>query len=400
MTHCPLDSFKDKRKDHLAGKMEAEKVFAAICGIKNSGKTTLIEQILRELTARGLRAAVIKHDGHDFTCDLPGTDSFRYVEAGACGAAVFSGKQLFLRKKGNYPDLKAAAAAGETPPASAFLKQLAGAFPDVDVLLLEGGKELPVRKIEVVRSGISSAPSSNPQGRFLIVSDLPEKRFGERTLPFESVKEIADAILEKETGGTCPADGKTTGSCSDSRQPDREERAIGMKQDMKQEMEQDFTHFDTDGRARMVDVGDKGITRRTAVAEGRVLVSPETFRLIRSGGMKKGDVLGTAQIAGIMGAKRTSDLIPMCHPLFLSGIRLQLTLHEEDCAVDIRAEVSCEGRTGVEMEALTAVSTAALTVYDMCKAVQRDIRITDIHLVEKTGGVHGDYRCKGECICQ
>lgn len=156
---------------------------------------------------------------------------------------------------------------------------------------------------------------------------------------------------------------------------------------------QDFTHFDESGRARMVNVGDKDITRRTAAAEGRVLVNPHTFQLIRSGGMKKGDVLGTAQVAGIMGAKRTSDLIPMCHPLFLSGVRLDLTLNEEACAVDIRAEVSCEGRTGVEMEALTAVSTAALTVYDMCKAVQRDMEITDIRLVSKTGGIHGDYHC-------
>ena len=155
--------------------------------------------------------------------------------------------------------------------------------------------------------------------------------------------------------------------------------------------EQDFTHFDESGRARMVNVGDKEITKRTAAAEGRVLVNPQTFALIKSGGMKKGDVLATAQIAGIMGAKRTSDLIPMCHPLFLSGIKLDLTLNEEYHAVEIRAEVSCEGRTGVEMEALTAVSTAALTVYDMCKAVQRDMEITDIRLVQKTGGVHGDY---------
>lgn len=156
--------------------------------------------------------------------------------------------------------------------------------------------------------------------------------------------------------------------------------------------EQDFTHFDESGRARMVNVGDKDITKRTAIAEGRVLLNEKTFDLIKSGGMKKGDVLATAQIAGVMGAKRTPDLIPMCHPLFLSGIKLDLSLNEADHAVDIRAEVSCEGRTGVEMEALTAVSTAALTVYDMCKAIQRDMEITDIRLVQKTGGVHGDYR--------
>ena len=107
--------------------------------------------------------------------------------------------------------------------------------------------------------------------------------------------------------------------------------------------ENDFTHFDESGRARMVNVGDKEITKRTAIAEGRVLLNPQTFELVKSGGMKKGDVLATAQIAGIMGAKRTPDLIPMCHPLFLSGIKLDLTLNEEDHAVQIRAQVSCEG---------------------------------------------------------
>ena len=153
----------------------------------------------------------------------------------------------------------------------------------------------------------------------------------------------------------------------------------------------DFTHFNDEGRARMVDVGEKPLTKRTAVAAARVLVNAETFALIRSGGMKKGDVLTVAQIAGVMGAKRTPDLIPMCHPILLDGIDLDLTLDESRKSVEIRATVRCDGRTGVEMEALTAVSTAALTVYDMCKAVQKDMVITDIRLVQKTGGVHGDY---------
>jgi cyclic pyranopterin phosphate synthase len=154
---------------------------------------------------------------------------------------------------------------------------------------------------------------------------------------------------------------------------------------------EDFTHFNDQGRARMVDVGEKPPTRRTAVAGARVLVSEETFALIRSGGMKKGDVLTVAQIAGVMGAKRTPDLIPMCHPILVDGIDLALSLDEERCAVEIRACVSCDGRTGVEMEALTAASVAALTVYDMCKAVQKDMVITDVRLLEKTGGVHGDF---------
>ena len=159
---------------------------------------------------------------------------------------------------------------------------------------------------------------------------------------------------------------------------------------------EDFTHFNDQGRARMVNVGEKAPTRRTAAAGARVLVNRTTFSLIQSGGMKKGDVLAAAQIAGIMGAKRTWELIPMCHPVQVNGIDLTLTLDEERCSVEIRAEVSCDGRTGVEMEALTAASTAALTVYDMCKAVQRDIVITDIRLLEKTGGVHGNFQREEE----
>ena len=154
----------------------------------------------------------------------------------------------------------------------------------------------------------------------------------------------------------------------------------------------DFTHFNDQGRAKMVNVGEKPITQRVAVAAGRVLVNEHTFSLIRSGGMKKGDVLTVAQIAGVMGAKRTPDLIPMCHIVQVEGIDLELHLDEERHSVEITASVCCDGRTGVEMEALTAVSTAALTVYDMCKAVQKDMTITDIRLRSKTGGVHGDYK--------
>lgn len=142
----------------------------------------------------------------------------------------------------------------------------------------------------------------------------------------------------------------------------------------------------------MVNVGEKPVSQRVAVAAGRVLVNQETFERIQSGGMKKGDVLTVAQIAGVMGAKHTPDIIPMCHPIMIEGIDLSLSLDVERCSVEIVATVSCDGRTGVEMEALTAVTTAALTVYDMCKAVQKDMVIDDIRLLSKTGGVHGDYR--------
>ena len=155
----------------------------------------------------------------------------------------------------------------------------------------------------------------------------------------------------------------------------------------------DFTHFNDQGKSRMVDVSEKSDTLRTAVAEGLVYVNEETLSLIKSGGIKKGDVLTVAQVAGIMGAKKTPDLIPMCHPLLLSGVDLELSLDDEKTAVLIRATVKNRGSTGVEMEALTAVSAAALTVYDMCKAVQKNMVIGNIRLLHKTGGVHGEYHC-------
>ena len=154
----------------------------------------------------------------------------------------------------------------------------------------------------------------------------------------------------------------------------------------------DFTHFDAEGKAVMVDVSDKDVTERVAEAKGSVIMQPETLAMIRDGGVKKGDVLSVARLAGIMGAKRTPDLIPLCHPLALTSVKVDLTLDESRNAVDITATCKLKGRTGVEMEALTAVSVAALTVYDMCKAVDRGMRITDVRLVHKAGGKSGEYR--------
>ena len=157
-------------------------------------------------------------------------------------------------------------------------------------------------------------------------------------------------------------------------------------------MSSGFSHFDDSGNAVMVDVSDKPETRRQAVAEGRVLCNAETLGLICQGGVKKGDVLSVARLAGIMGAKQTAALIPLCHPLPLSAVSLDLSLDEAASAVRIRATCRTDGKTGVEMEALTAVSVAALTVYDMIKAVQKDAVIDGIRLLEKTGGKSGEYR--------
>ena len=158
----------------------------------------------------------------------------------------------------------------------------------------------------------------------------------------------------------------------------------------------DFSHFNEDGRATMVDVGGKNVTERVAVAVGRILVNEQCFEMIKTGGHKKGDVLGTAQIAGIMAAKKTPDIIPMCHPIMITGANIRFNLNEEDLAVEIEATVKCSGVTGVEMEALTAASAAALTIYDMCKAVQKDMLIDQIHLVSKSGGKSGDFVWGGD----
>lgn len=151
----------------------------------------------------------------------------------------------------------------------------------------------------------------------------------------------------------------------------------------------ELSHINDEGRARMVDVTEKAETYRTATAAATVNVAPETMQIIRTGGIKKGDVLAVAQVAGIMAAKKTSDIIPMCHPLMLSSVDIHFDL--TDTEIHIEATVKCKGSTGVEMEALTAASTAALTVYDMCKAVQRDITITDVMLLYKDGGKSGEF---------
>lgn len=157
---------------------------------------------------------------------------------------------------------------------------------------------------------------------------------------------------------------------------------------------EDFTHLDKDGAVRMVDVGEKADTTRTAVAAGRVLMEKETLERIMDTRVKKGNVLETARIAGIMAAKKTWDMIPMCHPLNITHARVDFSFDQEENAVDIESTVSLSGKTGVEMEALSAVSVAALTLYDMCKSYDRAMQITDIRLLSKSGGKSGTYTAK------
>ena len=309
--------------------------FAAYSG---TGKTTVIEKIVRELKAKGLRLAVIKHDGHRFEIDHEGKDSWRFAHAGADITMISSvEKTAYIEQR------------------ELSLQQLIDMVHDVDLILVEGYKNENLPQIGIARKATGKGFTADLSRFIAIITDMDEI---ETTLPrftFEDIQGVTEFIMQNMN---------------------------------------DFTHFNDEGRAKMVDVGEKPESRRTAIAAARVLVSPETFALIKSGGMKKGDVLTVAQVAGVMGAKRTPDLIPMCHPVIIDGLNLSLRLYEERCSVEIEATVSCDGRTGVEMEALTAVSTAALTVYDMCKAVQKDMVISDIRLLWKTGGVHGDFQRK------
>jgi len=153
----------------------------------------------------------------------------------------------------------------------------------------------------------------------------------------------------------------------------------------------EFTHFNEEGKAKMVDVSSKNITDRSATASGSIKMSAQVIDKIIAGDMKKGDVISVAQIAGIMGAKKTSEIIPMCHNIFISGADLKFQINQEASKIEIRATVKTSGQTGIEMEALTAVSVAALTIYDMCKAVDKNMVIEDIKLIKKTGGKSGVY---------
>ena len=319
-------------------------------GFSGSGKTTVIERLIPEFKKNGIRVAVIKHDAHDFDMDREGKDTYRFSAAGADIVMISSGS-------------KSARLSGS--PSS--LEDMIHDAGDADIVLVEGYKHADIPKIAVTGLYAGYELPEPEEGYLAIVSDDISKYTHLKGMPLFDINDaegIAEWIMKERMGSREDADKKA------------------------------LTHFDDEGNARMINVADKDITVRTARAGARVLVNRETFELIRAGSIKKGDVLTVAQIAGIMGAKSTSRLIPMCHPIIIDGVDVRLKLNEEETAIYIEATVKCTGRTGVEMEAICACSVAAMTVYDMCKSVQRDIVLTDIRLLNKAGGVHGDYTAK------
>ncbi len=307
----------------------------AFSAYSGTGKTTIIERLVALLKDDGLRVAVIKHDGHDFDIDREGKDSWRFTQAGADISLISSASKTAIIESRELD-----------------LNSIIGLVHDVDIILVEGYKNEKLPRIGIARKATGKGLTAPVENFIAVMTDIEDVDCSAEKFELDDIDGLKEFIMKNMN---------------------------------------DFTHFNDEGRAKMVDVGDKPDSRRTAVAGARVYVSGETFALIKSGGMKKGDVLTVAQIAGIMGAKKTPEIIPMCHPVAIDGIDMKLRLDEERCCVEIEASVSCDGRTGVEMEALTAVSAAALTVYDMCKAVQKDIVIGNIRLLSKSGGVHGDF---------
>ena len=350
----------------------------AFSGYSGSGKTTLIEKIIKRLKDDGYRVAVIKHDAHDFDMDREGMDTYRFAEAGADTVMISSANR-----------------SARISERSRSIDEMLTEAGDVDIVLIEGYKDSDIPKMFIVskETGYVFQAGKNKNGGTqnacikgciaLVADDIkackrenadrPEVPIFDRNDIERMVEFIKEQIIGAgpDDAGSVPAVADDDGSI--------------------------LTHFDSEGNARMVDVSGKNISVRNAVAGAKVLLNRETFDLIKGNGIKKGDVLTVAQIAGIMGSKRTPDLIPMCHPVVTDATDVRLKLNEKDVSVDIEACVTCTGRTGVEMEAICACSVAAMTVYDMCKAVQRDIVITDICLLSKSGGVHGDYERDSCC---
>ncbi|MFY9257166.1 MAG: cyclic pyranopterin monophosphate synthase MoaC [Dethiobacteria bacterium] len=313
-----------------------------IAAQSGTGKTTIIEKLLPELTAQGLQVAALKGEVHHYNLDIPGKDTWRFARAGATVVGMITPEKYILI--GNAPD------GGSTAVAK---------LQEMDLIIIEGDKNSPHPKIEVVRSAINRQPLL-PEGTIAVVSDLAELP---QPLPLFQLDDAAglayfiqDRFFKPE--GTAP----------------------------------ELTHFDRAGRPRMIDISDKESTHREAYAAGEIFMAPATLARIKAGTVEKGDVLTVAQVAAIMAVKETGRLIPMAHPLNISAVEVDFNLDELESKIEIGVRVKLTGRTGVEMEALTGVSAAALTIYDMCKAIDKKMIIQNIRLIEKKGGRSGHYR--------
>lgn len=331
----------------MEGRNSLAPVVSFVAARSGTGKTTLLEKVIAEMRARGLRVATIKH-AHQAHLDLPGKDSWRHRRAGALAVCLVTPEEfLVIGEGGEFKDPR----------------ELSSFLPPVDFILVEGFRKAEIPKVEVVRGEVGRKIVSPPEDLVAIATDLPDLEAPAPCFPLNDPVPLVDWLIEKFQNK------------KPNLSPSRE-----------------MTHFDGAGRAHMVDVSGKESTLRMAVARGEIRMRPETLAQIKEGRMKKGDVLAVAQVAAVMAVKETPRLIPMCHPLNIAGVSVDFRLDEEESKIEIEVEVKLTGQTGVEMEALTGVSIAALTIYDMCKAVDKGMEIGRIRLVEKSGGRSGYFR--------
>lgn len=316
-----------------------------VASCSNSGKTTLIEGLIPELINRGLRVAALKGNIHHYNLDLPGKDTWRFTRAGAEVAGMITTDRYILT--GPAPD-------------KSGLQVVCSLLKNLDLIIIEGDKQTPNQKIEIVRAGLQNKPMST-KNLIAVVTDLQDLSIEVPKFDSADYRGLADFIIDRFFKKPAPRP------------------------------EGDLTHFDPSGRPRMVDVSAKPETVREAYAKGEIVMAPSTLERIKNATLAKGDVLGVAQVAAIMAVKETGRLIPMTHPLPISGVEVEFNLQPEDNLVEIGVKVRVTGQTGVEMEALTGVSAAALTIYDMCKAVDKKMIIQNIRLMEKKGGRSGHW---------
>lgn len=323
-------------------------ILSVVAQASGTGKTTVMERLIAELTVKGWRVGAIKNDAHRMKIDYEGKDSWRFAQAGAWSVAVLS------------PESYAVIQRVESSVTPNFI---AAQLKGVDIILIEGFRYGDKPKIEVVRKEQGGEILSPPGELIAVVSDYNGPKVEVPLYSFEETGELAQFIEDKYLRESGP---------------------------------REFTHFDNGGRAHMVDVTEKNDTKRVAIARGEIAMSGETLIRIKEGRMSKGDVLAVAQVAAVMGVKETSRLIPMCHPLIIGGVSVDFYLDEEENIVLVTVKVKMTGQTGVEMEALTGVSLALLTIYDMCKAVDKNMVMGNIRLLEKKGGRSGHYVREGE----
>lgn len=315
----------------------------------DTGKTTVLENLIPELNKRGLRVGALKGNLRHHEPDRPGKDSWRFARAGAEVAGLTTPDGYYLR--GTVEEGQGTAAA------TAMLR-------DLDLIIIEGDKQSENPKIEVIRSAVNQKPLL-PPNTIAVFSDRADLEVDLPVIDLNNSKLQADFIIARFF---------TAGSRVNT-------------------TAQDLTHFDPHGRPRMVDVSAKRQSLREAYARGEITMAAETLKLIEAGRMAKGDVLAVAQVAAIMAVKETGRLIPMAHPLEISGVEVDFNLVElPEPKIEIGVRVRLAGQTGVEMEALTGVSIAALTIYDMCKAVDKNMVVGNIRLLEKKGGRSGHFR--------